>query len=88
MNEEHWLSTHWRPLAAITYMIICLSDFVFFPMLAFIWAAYAHVDYIQWKPLTLDGAGTIHVAFGAILGVAAWTRGQVLLEAQKNKKDA
>jgi hypothetical protein len=30
----------------------------------------------QWNPLTLQGAGLYHVAMGAILGVAAWSRGQ------------
>lgn len=25
-----------------------------------------------WQPLTLQGSGLIHVAFGAILGVVAW----------------
>lgn len=30
----------------------------------------------RWEPLTLGENGLFHVAFGAILGVAAWTRGQ------------
>jgi hypothetical protein len=30
----------------------------------------------DWKPLTLDGTGMVHLSFLAILGVAAWTRGQ------------
>ncbi len=30
----------------------------------------------SWKPLTLLGGGLFHLAFGAILGVAAFTRGQ------------
>jgi hypothetical protein len=29
-----------------------------------------------WVPLTLQGNGMFHIAFGAILGVSAWTRGQ------------
>lgn len=29
-----------------------------------------------WTPLTTTGAGMIHLAFGSILGVAAWTRGK------------
>jgi hypothetical protein len=29
-----------------------------------------------WQPLTLDTAGTFHLAFGAILGAAAYTRGR------------
>ncbi len=38
-----------------------------------------------WKPLTLDGTGTIHIAFAAILGVAAWTRGSKENERAKNE---
>jgi len=30
----------------------------------------------SWEPLTLVGGGLFHVSFGAILGVAAWTRGR------------
>ena len=30
----------------------------------------------QWEPLTLKGAGLFHMAMGAILGIAAWSRGQ------------
>lgn len=29
-----------------------------------------------WTPITTSGAGMIHLAFGSILGVAAWTRGK------------
>ena len=30
----------------------------------------------SWEPLTLMGGGLFHLSFGAILGVAAFTRGQ------------
>jgi hypothetical protein len=30
----------------------------------------------QWNPLTLQGAGLFHLAMGAVLGIAAWSRGQ------------
>lgn len=33
-----------------------------------------------WVPLTMQGSGLFHVAFGAILGVAAWTRGNAAIE--------
>lgn len=33
-----------------------------------------------WMPLTMSGSGLFHVAFGAILGVAAWTRGNAQIE--------
>lgn len=37
----------------------------------------------SWQPLTLQQSGLFHMAFGAILGVAAWTRGQEKVEAIK-----
>lgn len=30
----------------------------------------------RWEPLTLGETGLFHIAFGAILGVSAWTRGR------------
>lgn len=33
-----------------------------------------------WQPLTLQGSGLFHIAFGAILGVTAWTRGSAQIE--------
>jgi hypothetical protein len=30
---------------------------------------------LEWHPITLEGGGLFHISFGAILGVAAWTRG-------------
>jgi hypothetical protein len=38
----------------------------------------------MWQPLTLQGGGLIHIAFGAILGISAYTRGQEKVEAIKN----
>lgn len=29
----------------------------------------------DWRPITLEGGALFHLAFGAILGVSAWTRG-------------
>ena len=31
----------------------------------------------SWEPLTLNESGMFHISFGAILGVAAYTRGRV-----------
>jgi hypothetical protein len=33
-------------------------------------------QYVAWKSITLDNGGLIHLAFGAILGITSWTRGQ------------
>ena len=39
--------------------------------------AYLDIRPIEpWDPLTLQGAGLYHIAMGAVLGVAAWTRGK------------
>jgi hypothetical protein len=38
-----------------------------------------------WEPITLMGAGMFHISFGAILGVAAWTRGRVQQELVRNQ---
>lgn len=37
-----------------------------------------------WNPITLQSTGLFHMAFGGILGVAAWTRGREKVEAIKN----
>jgi hypothetical protein len=36
-----------------------------------------------YEPVTLGGSGLFHIAFGAILGVAAWTRGSERIERVK-----
>lgn len=80
-HEEHWLKSYWRPAMGWLYMLICFMDFVVFPMLtmflpAILKAFGASFEYDAWESLTLANGGLIHVAFGAILGVAAWSRGQ------------
>ena len=73
---EEWLQRKWRPAVAVTYIVICSFDFILFPIS---WAIFLHVtgnNVSAWDPLTLKGAGLFHASFGAILGVAAYTRGQ------------
>lgn len=43
-------------------------------------------DQQMWKPVTLDGAGTVHLAFLTILGVAAWTRGHEKIERVRSNR--
>lgn len=78
--DEDFMTKKWRPMMAVTYMIINICDFVLFPVLfttvQFWEIAAANDAFRQWQPMTLQGGGLIHMAFGAILGVAAWTRGQ------------
>lgn len=96
---ESWITKNWRPLAAIVYLLICLTDFVAMPVY-YEWAnnrytadnlvelslKFAPIGQIEslrilrneraWQPITLAQNGMLHIAFGAIIGVAAWSRGQ------------
>ena len=79
--DESWVKQYWRPAMGWLYMLICLADFVIFPALTIflpvIFKAFGIiVPYVPWKSITLENGGLVHMAFGAILGVAAWTRGQ------------
>lgn len=74
--EESWLYNYWRPAIAWQYFIVCLFDFIIAPLLSAWFSAYTGAPYIQWDPLTLKESGFYHMSMGAIIGVAAWTRGQ------------
>jgi hypothetical protein len=75
-----WMTTKWRPMMAVTYMAINICDFILFPVMFSViqfWETEAANDaFRQWQPMTLQFGGLIHMAFGAILGISAWTRGQ------------
>ena len=80
-QDEHWVKAYWRPAMGWLYMLICFMDFVGFPAISmFLPVAYKglgmQIAYTPWNSLTLSNGGLIHLAFGAILGVSAWTRGQ------------
>ena len=76
-QEEPWMKSMWRPAMGWLYMIMCFCDFVAFPIISMFLPQFVKsMTYIPWKSITLDNGGLIHMAFGAILGVAAWTRGQ------------
>jgi hypothetical protein len=56
-------------------------DFVGFPLLTIflpiIFKPFGLVmPYTAWQSLTLSNGGLIHLSFGAILGVSAFSRGQ------------
>ena len=74
MTEESWIKQYWRPLMAYQYFIVCIFDFILFPVATMLLSKYTGT-YTQWDPLTLKESGFYHMAMGAILGVAAWTRG-------------
>jgi hypothetical protein len=79
--EEHWIKSYWRPAMGWLYMLICLMDFVVFPALTMILPGILKgfgvaIIYTPWQSLSLSSGGLIHLSFAAILGVAAWSRGQ------------
>lgn len=76
-SDTDWMQKKWRPMMAMLYMAICLGDFIIFPILWTVIQAYFHGGLTsQWQPLTLQGGGLIHIAFGAILGISAYGRTQ------------
>jgi Holin of 3TMs, for gene-transfer release len=72
--KQPWFSKYWRPSAAWAYLGICVFDFVVFPMMWNATQVFTKTVITQWSPMTLQGAGMIHLAFGAILGVSAYGR--------------
>lgn len=67
---EPWVKQYWRPAIAWQYFAVCIFDFIIFP------AAYMYFLKQPWDPITLKENGFYHLAMAAIIGVAAWTRGQ------------
>ena len=81
LKVDSWLQKYWRPMMAIVYMIVILFDFIVFPIFWSLIQVYgAGVVSLQWSPMTLISGGVFHAAMGAVLGVAAWTRGKEKIE--------
>jgi hypothetical protein len=76
-KKEDWMNSKWRPMMGWMYMVVCIADFVLFPVL---WSLVQVIGggevKTQWQPITLQGAGLFHIAMGAILGIAAYGRTQ------------
>jgi hypothetical protein len=84
-KKEDWMNTKWRPMMGWMYMIVCICDFVLFPVLwSLIQALHGGRVETQWSPITLNGAGLFHMAMGAILGIAAYGRTQEKLAGANN----
>jgi hypothetical protein len=75
-QDEHWAKSYWRPAMGWLYMLICLVDFVIFPAISMFIPIVTKLPYVAWQSLSLSNGGLIHMAFGAILGVAAYGRTQ------------
>jgi hypothetical protein len=75
--KEDFMTSKWRPMMAITYMATIWFDFILGPIL------FNVLEYLNpgqavstWTPLTLQGGGLYHLSMGAILGIAAFSRGK------------
>lgn len=84
-KKEDWMNSKWRPMMGWMYMVVCIADFVVFPIL---WSLVQTIGdgkvESQWMPITLQGAGLFHIAMGAILGIAAYGRTQEKLGGANN----
>jgi Holin of 3TMs, for gene-transfer release len=84
-KNEDWMNTKWRPAMGWMYMLVCITDFVIFPIL---WSMIQVIGdgkvESQWQPITLQGAGLFHIAMGAILGIAAYGRTQEKMAGANN----
>ena len=68
-QQEDWMAKRWRPAMGWLYMAVCAFDFIIAPVLWSMTQAYYHiVPFVQWQPLTLQGAGLFHLA----MGCCAW----------------
>ena len=84
-KKEDWMNSKWRPMMGWMYMVVCMCDFILFPILWSLLQAFTHTAQItQWNPLTLQGAGLFHIAMGAVLGLAAFGRTQEKLAGANN----
>jgi hypothetical protein len=84
--KDNWMQKYWRPLMALAYMAIILFDFIVFPIFWSLIQVYGSGSVaLQWNPMTLLSGGVFHAAMGAVLGVAAWTRGQEKIERLKTQ---
>jgi hypothetical protein len=83
-TKDDWMNRKWRPAMGWMYMTVCITDFILFPVLWSIFKAYMGEGVDPWNPLTLQGAGLFHLAMGAVLGVAAWSRGREKIAGASN----
>lgn len=90
-SKEDWMQNKWRPAMGWTYMVICIFDMIVAPILWSIVQVMGGGEVkTQWNPLTLQGAGLFHMAMGAVLGIAAYSRGKEKIaatEAASSKDD-
>ena len=84
-TNEHWINSKWRPSMGWMYLVVCIFDFILFPILwSVLQAATNGSVTTPWQPITLQGAGLFHVAMGTVLGIAAYGRTKEKVEGVAN----
>lgn len=85
-TNDSWVNNKWRPAMGWMYMVVCIFDFILFPILWAVvqfWEVMPENDaFRQWNPLTLQGAGLFHMAMGAVLGITAYGRSKEKIESK------
>lgn len=80
-DNTDWINKKWRPVMGWMYMVVCMCDFVIFPILWSLLQAMSKGSVtMQWQPITLQGAGLFHISMGAVLGIAAYGRTKEKIE--------
>jgi hypothetical protein len=87
-KAEDWMVKKWRPAMGWTYMGICILDMAVFPIVWSLAQVMTSQPITHWNPLTLQGAGLFHIAMGAVLGIAAFSRGQEKVAAMTTQSAA
>lgn len=85
-SGTEWLRNTWRPMMGVLYALVCVFDFIIFPIL---WSVLQLIGEGQvttaWSPISMSNGAFFHIAMGAILGISAWTRGYEKIT--QNKKE-
>lgn len=80
-DNKEWVNSKWRPAMGWMYMVVCITDFIIFPVLwSILQAIYNGKVEAQYQPMTLMGAGLFHIAMGTVLGIAVYGRTKEKLE--------
>lgn len=73
--QVNYMQEKWRPMMAMSYMVVCLFDFMIGPIIFNFLQYYDVGDHISmWQSITLQGGGLYHLSMGAVLGISAYGR--------------
>lgn len=80
------IQRYWRPAMSWSYLLICVFDFLIFPIGAAVFQAHFYPTgaFVHWQPITLGGGGLYHLSNLAINGTSAYGRSLEKVQALKN----